>query len=219
MSSTMSLKTSDSRDKNDMIIHQMILILMRLFAIWSWIKSAQSYFIATIYLAWFDTTLKLHIDARSLVRSWFKLSIEWVDWLTCDDSRDWLMSREQVCVRKQKSRSCIIIEINFIITFKHRSSSFCIEQKKSRFTTSIRKSNVSWIDSSKHESERSRSRFKQNTTSSLRWMIYKRNLKKMRSWLIKLFSSSNQFSTLSWKELASLRSSSICRQRSMLRTT
>ncbi len=192
---------------------------MRLFAIWSWIKSAQLYFIATICFAWFDTTLKSHIDARSLIRSRFKLSIEWVNWSIRDDSKDWLMSREWVCVRKQKSRSCVIIEINSIIAFKHRSSSFCIKQKKSQFTTSIRKSNASWIDSSKHESEHSRSMFKQNTTSSLRWMIFKRNSKKMQSQLIKLFSSSNRFNTLSWKELASLRSSSIHRQHSMSRTT
>ncbi len=105
------------------------------------------------------------------------------------------------------------------IEFDHQSSGFCIEQKKNRFMTSIRKSNASWNDSSKHESECSRSRFKQNMMSSLRWTIFKRNSKKMWSQLIRLFSSQNLFDTPSWKDLASLRSSSIRRQRSMSRAT
>ena len=95
-------------------------------------------------------------------------------------------------------------------------SSFYIEQKDSRFT-SIRKPNAPWNDSSKHESGRSKSRFKQNTTPSLRWRIFKRNSKKMRSRLIKLFPSSDRFGTLLRKKLVSLRPSSIRRQKLMSR--
>ncbi len=85
--------------------------------------------------------------------------------------------------------------------------------------TSIRKPNAPWNDSSKHESGRSRSRSKQNMMSSLRWTIFKRNSKEMWSRLIRLFSPQDLFDTPSWKDLASLRPSSIRRQRSVPRAT
>jgi len=132
--------------------------------------------------------------------------------LIYDDSRDWLMSRESFFIRRQKLRCYAIIKINFTIAFNHQSLSFCIEQKKSWFTTSIEKSNASWNDSLKHKSKRSRSRFKQSMISLLQWMIFKRNLKRMWSQLIEWFLFQSLFNTSLWKDLASLRSSSICCQ-------
>lgn len=152
-----------------------------MFAIWSWTKLTRSSFIAIICLAWFDITLKSRIETQNLVRNWFKQLIEWIDWSIHDDSKNWLRSKKQVYVKRQTFRRYIIIEINFIIAFEHESSNFYIEQKNSQFTTNIKKSNASWNDSSKHENERSKSRFKLNTMSSFRWMIFKRNSKKIRN--------------------------------------
>ena len=177
-----------------MIIYQTILILTKLFAIWSWITSIRSFFIAIICFAWFGITFKLFIETQNLVQNWFKQLIKWIDWSIRDDSKNWFRSKKQICVNKQTFKRYVIDELNFIIAFKYRNSSFYIEQKNNRFTTNIRKSNASWNNSSKHENKRSKSRFKQNTTSSLRWKIFKRNSKKMQNRLIKLFSFSNRSS-------------------------
>lgn len=94
---------------------------------------------------------------------------------------------------------------------------FVYQAKDSRFTTSIRKPNAPWNGSSKYESGDLKSRFKQNTTPLLLWMILKRNSSEIRSRLIKLFLISDRFGTLSWKELVLPTPSSICRQRLMPR--
>ena len=67
------------KSNNDMIIHQTILILTKSSAIWSWTTLIWPFFTAIICLAWFDITLKPLTKTQSLVRSWFKQLIEWID--------------------------------------------------------------------------------------------------------------------------------------------
>ena len=175
----------------------MTLILTRPSATWSWTKPTWPSSTATSCPVWSGITLKPRTEAQSLKRSWSKQLTEWADWSTLDDQRGRLRSKKRACVRRQKFRRYAIIEINSTTASKHRSSSFHIEQKDSWYTMSLRKPNTPWNSSSKYESGCSKSRFKQNMTQSLWWMIFNRNSKEMRSRLIKLFPPLDRFGTLS----------------------